>query len=158
MPVEHLHTKPQKARIPRRIVHFIGHRPGEAFLVLRMAAWVALLSFLIKLLPLPRVLSLIADTGRDRKTRNPRMTQQRLAQLVDALLGMDVLCFTPTCWKRAPVLHRYLALYGIKTRIVFGVRKEKESLLAGHAWLEANGRPLLEATPPQYTPTYSFPA
>jgi hypothetical protein len=158
MPVEQTHTKPQAAWIMRRAAHFIGQKPGEAFLLLRMAVWVALLSFLIKFLPLPRVLSLVAETSRDRKPRNPRMTQQRLAQLVDALLGMNVLCFTPTCWKRAPVLHRYLALHGIKSRIVFGVRKEKESLLAGHAWLEADGRPLLEATPPQYTTTYSFPA
>jgi hypothetical protein len=158
MPVEHTHQRAQKARSTRRFVRFLAHRPGEAFLVLRMAAWVALLSLLIKFLPLPRVLSLIAETRRDGRQRTPRMTQQRLAQLVDALLGMDVLCFTPTCWKRAPVLHRYLALYGIETRIVFGVRKEKESLLAGHAWLEADGRPLLEATPPRYTPTYSFPA
>jgi hypothetical protein len=142
----------------RRVVHFLRHKPGEAFLLLRMGAWVALLSLLIKFLPLPRVLSLIAGTSHDHRPRNPRMNEQRLAQLVDALLGINLLCFTPTCWKRAPVLHRYLALYGIKTRIVFGVRKEKESLLAGHAWLEADGRPLLEASPPQYTPTYSFPA
>ncbi|HEY9404190.1 MAG TPA: lasso peptide biosynthesis B2 protein [Pyrinomonadaceae bacterium] len=158
MPIEHKHTRPQKARVMGRAVHYIGRRPGEAFLLLRMSAWVALLSLLIRLLPLPRVLSLISDTTGDRKPRNARMTEQRLAQLVDALLGLNVLCFTPTCWKRAPVLHRYLALYGIKTRIVFGVRKETESLLAGHAWLEADGRPLLEATPPQYTTTYSFPA
>jgi hypothetical protein len=158
MPFEQTHTPPPQAGIMRRVVHFIVYRPGEAFLLLRMAAWVALLSFLIKLMPLPRVLSLIAGTTRDRKPRKTRMTQQRLAQLVDALLGIDVLCFTPTCWKRAPVLHRYLALYGIKTRIVFGVRKGKETLLAGHAWLEADGRPLLEASPPQYTTTYSFPA
>ncbi|HEX8635006.1 MAG TPA: lasso peptide biosynthesis B2 protein [Pyrinomonadaceae bacterium] len=159
MPVEHTPVRPSKPWIVRRAVHYIGRKPGEAFLLLRMAAWVAALSFLMKLLPLPRVLSLIADTGRKRKPLHPRMTQQRLAQLVDALLGMNVLCFTPTCWKRAPVLHRYLALYGIETRIIFGVRKEKETLLlAGHAWLEADGRPLLEASPPQYTTTYSFPA
>lgn len=158
MPVEHTHERPQKAWVMRRAVHFIGRRPGEAFLLVRMAAWVALLSFLIKLMPLPRVLSLISDTAGEGRARDSRMTQQRLAQLVDALLGINVLCFTPTCWKRAPVLHRYLALYGIKTRIVFGVRKEKETLLEGHAWLEADGRPLLEASPPRYTPTYSFPA
>ncbi|HYG11388.1 MAG TPA: lasso peptide biosynthesis B2 protein [Pyrinomonadaceae bacterium] len=158
MPVQHTHKSPQKAWVVRRVLHFLRHKPEEAFLLLRMAAWVALLSLLIKFLPLPRVLSLIAGTSRERRRRNPRMTEQRLAQLVDALLGINLLCFTPTCWKRAPVLHRYLALYGIKTRIVFGVRKEKESLLAGHAWLEADGRPLLEASPPQYTPTYSFPA
>ncbi len=158
MPFDHTHPGPRKAWVMRRVLHFIGRKPGEAFLLMRMAVWVALLSVLIKLLPLPRVLSLVAATGRDIKPRDTRMTQQRLAQLIDALLGINVLCFTPTCWKRAPVLHRYLALYGIRTRIVFGVRKEKETLLAGHAWLEADGRPFLEASPPDYTPTYSFPA
>ena len=158
MPVEPTYKTARKSWIIRRAAHYIGQKPGEAFLILRMAAWVALLSFLIKLLPLPRVLTLITAKGRDRKPRGNRMTQQRLAQLIDALLGINVLCFTPTCWKRAPVLHRYLALSGIETRIVFGVRKEKESLLAGHAWLEVDGRPLLEASPPQYTTTYSFPA
>lgn len=158
MPSEQTHKTPQKIWIVRRALHFIGRRPDEAFLLLRMAGWVALLSLLIKLLPLPRVLSLVADASRANVPRNPRMNEQRLAQLLDALLAINVLCFTPTCWKRAPVLHRYLALNGIETRIIFGVRKEKESLLAGHAWLEADGRPLLEASPPQYTPTYSFPA
>lgn len=142
----------------RRAVQFIRHRPCEAFLLVRMAAWVALLSVLIKFLPLPRVLSLIASPARGKQPKNFAMTQQRLAQLVDALLGMNFLCFTPTCWKRAPVLHRYLALSGIETRIVFGVRKGQDTLLAGHAWLEADGRPLLETSPPQYTTTYSFPA
>jgi hypothetical protein len=56
------------------------------------------------------------------------------------------------------VLYRYLALHGIETRVVFGVRKEDEGLLAGHAWLEADGQPLLEAKSPDYSITYSFPA
>lgn len=142
----------------RSIGQFVRRKPGEAFLLLRMAVWVVLLSVLIKFFPLPRVLALIAIPTRGQKPQHKRITQQRLAQLVDALLGMNVLCFTPTCWKRAPVLHRYLALNGIETRIIFGLRKEKESLLAGHAWLEADGRPLLEASPPHYIPTYSFPA
>ena len=123
-----------------------------------MAAWVVLLSVLIKFSPLPRVLSLIAIPTRAQKPEHRRITQQRLAQLIDALLGLNVLCFTPTCWKRAPVLHRYLALNGIETRIIFGLRKEQESILAGHAWLEADGRPLLESSPPRYIQTYSFPA
>lgn len=142
----------------RRIVHFIIHHPVEAFLVLRMGAWVAWLSLFIKFSTLPRILSFIAISPRGSKPEHPPLTQQRLAQLIDALLGLNVLCFTPTCWKRAPVLHRYLALYGIETRIVFGVRKEEESSLAGHAWLEADGQPLLETSHPQYTRTYSFPA
>lgn len=142
----------------RRIVRFISHQPVEAVLLLRMAAWVAWLSLFVKFSTLPRVLSFIATPPRGEKPEHSQLTQQRLAQLADALLGLNVLCFTPTCWKRAPLLHRYLALHGIETRIVFGVRKEGETLLAGHAWLEADGHPLLESSPPKYTPTYSFPA
>jgi hypothetical protein len=159
MPVDKKHIKPERAWLLSRTGHFIRHRPAEALLLLRMAGWVALLSLLIKFLPLPRVLSYIALPARGRASAKPSIAQTRLAQLLDALLGMNVLCFTPTCWKRAPVLHRYLALYGQETRIVFGVRKETESLLAGHAWLEAyDGRPLFEATAPRYTPTFTFPA
>lgn len=133
-------------------------KPGEFSLLLRMAAWIVALSVLIRVFPLPKVLSLVATPARGQKSLRQRVTQERLAQLVDALLGLNFLCFTPTCWKRAPILHRYLALSGIRTRIVFGLRKEKESLLAGHAWLEADGHPLLEASPPHYIQTYSFPA
>lgn len=158
MPFENNQNRADKAATLRRGVSFLRRRPGEVFLLLRMAVWVVLLSILIKFLPLPRVLSLVAIRTRGGRPKHPAMTQRRLAQLVDALLGLNVLCFTPTCWKRAPVLHRYLAFNGIETRIIFGLRKEKEALLAGHAWLEADGRPLLEAAPPRYITTYSFPS
>lgn len=139
------------------ILRFISHHPVEAFLCLRMAAWVTWLSLFIKFAPLPRVLSIISVSPRGKKPVYQVLTQQRLARLVDAVLELNILCFTPTCWKRAPILHRYLGLSGIETRIVFGVRKEEGALLAGHAWLEADNQPLLESLPPQFIPTYSFP-
>ncbi|MCA1591845.1 MAG: lasso peptide biosynthesis B2 protein [Acidobacteria bacterium] len=73
------------------------------------------------------------------------------------LLATDFWIFTPTCWKRAPVLYRYLALHGIESRVLFGVRRDGEGLLDGHAWLEAKGRPLLETTAPTYKVTFSYP-
>jgi hypothetical protein len=73
------------------------------------------------------------------------------------LLGIDASVFRPICWKRAAVLHRYLALHGMRTSIVFGVRKQNEGLLEGHAWLEAGHQPILEKSPPEYRVTYSFP-
>ena len=83
--------------------------------------------------------------------------QAELARLLDLLLAADFWVFTPTCWKRAPVLHRFLALRGIPTRVVFGVRREDRNALDGHAWLEAEGKPLLESTSPNYTVTFSHP-
>ena len=46
---------------------------------------------------------------------------------------------------------------GIETRVVFGVRREGEDALSGHAWLEAGGETILEKTAPDYRVTYSFP-
>src|ERR687884_1303243 len=104
-----------------RAGRYFWRDPRSGMLVLRMASWVIVLSILIRLFPLPRALSIIAPKYRQPTTDDPEELQQKLAGLIDALLGLDVSVFTPTCWKRAPVLHRYLALNGIKTRIIFGV-------------------------------------
>jgi hypothetical protein len=77
---------------------------------------------------------------------------------LDAVLRLDWLVFTPTCWKRAAVLHRYLALAGVETRIVFGVTEVGPArLIDAHAWLEADGLPILERSPPAFRPLYAFP-
>ena len=133
---------------------FVRRRPGETLLLVRMAGWVLLLSLLIRVLPLPRVLRLVAAPARQARRG---LSDERLVQLVDLLLGLNLLVFTPTCWKRAPVLHRYLALNGVQTRILFGVRKSGDTLLDGHAWLERDGQPVFETNPPDYVVTYSYP-
>jgi hypothetical protein len=135
----------------------VARKPRDAWLLVRLAAWVAALSALVKFLPLPKVLSLVSTSPRGPAGAGG-FSAERVAQLLDALLATDVLCFTPTCWKRAPVLHRYLALGGRETRIVFGMRRGGGGLLDGHAWLEDRAGALFEATPPDYTITYSFPS
>ena len=72
--------------------------------------------------------------------------QNELARAIDLLLSADFLMFKPICWKRAAVLHRYLSRNGITTRIIFGVRNETGGKVDGHAWLEADGQPILEST------------
>jgi hypothetical protein len=146
------------AGMPARAARLTLGEPGSALLAVRMGAWVVALSLLIKLMPLPRVLGLVAPRPRRRRPDDAALVEARLARLLDSVLAADFWVFTPTCWKRAPVLHRYLALSGIETRILFGVRREGEETLNGHAWLEACGKPLLEKTPPDYKITYSFPA
>lgn len=140
-----------------RGARFVVREPEAALLALRMSAWVAALSLLVKFMPLPRALGLVAPGRLGRAAGDAVETQAALARVLDALLASDFWFFTPTCWKRAPVLHRYLALRGIETRIVFGVRREGDNALSGHAWLEREGRPLLEAEAPDYRVTYSFP-
>ena len=129
--------------------------PNEAWLLLRMAWWVAVLSVTARCYSLPRALQIVA--GNQNKSSRHGETQAELASAIDLLLSADVLMFRPICWKRAAVLHRYLLRNGIPTRIIFGVRNEADGKFDGHAWLEANGQPILERTPPEYVVTYSFP-
>ena len=149
------------AALPRRAARLVWGEPGSALLALRMGAWVVAVSLLLKVCPLPRAMRLVSPRRRRRARSRPDAAevQARLARLLDSVLAADFWVFTPTCWKRAPVLHRYLALEGIETRVLFGVRRGVGGggALGGHAWLEAEGQPLLENTPPDYTVTYSFP-
>ena len=128
--------------------------PREAWLLLRMAWWVTILSAAAQVYSLPRALQIVAGNG---KTAGTNANEDDLAHAIDLLLATDFLMFKPICWKRAAVLHRYLARGGIPTRIIFGVRNESDGKFAGHAWLERDGRPILESTPPEYVVTYSFP-
>ena len=71
--------------------------------------------------------------------------------------AIDLFVFRRSCWKRAIVLHRFLALNGIESRINFGVRKESNGTLNGHAWLEHGGRPILEHDAGAYVVAFSLP-
>jgi len=121
-----------------------------------MAWWVVVLSVTARCFSLPRALQIVAG-DQNNSGRSPKaLNREELARAIDLLLSADFLMFTPVCWKRAAVLHRYLSRNGTSTRIVFGVRNESGNV-DGHAWLEADGQPILESTPPNYVVTYSFP-
>jgi transglutaminase superfamily protein len=147
-----------KAVLPVRVVRKFVSQPREALLLCRMAWWVVVLSIAARVYSLPRALQIVA--GSETKTKRPQdaHVQDQLACSIDRLLAADFFLFKPICWKRAAVLHRYLLRNGIATRIVFGVRNESNGQVAGHAWLEAEGEPILESSPPQYVVTYQFPS
>ena len=128
-------------------------QPDEAWLLLRMAWWVVVLSATARCYSLPRALQIVA--GNPKRSR-AAINRDDLARAIDLLLSADFLMFRPVCWKRAAVLHRYLSRNGEPTRIIFGVRNESGEV-DGHAWLEADGQPILETTTPNYVVTYSFP-
>ena len=145
------------AHITWRTGRLVVHDPQSTFLIFRMAGWVAFVTLCLKFMPLHRVLDLVTPRPRSFIKDSSTETSEKLARQLDQLLGFNVLCFTPTCWKRAAVLYRYLALNGIETRVVFGVRKELDAALAGHAWLETDGIPILESSKPEYVVTFTFP-
>ena len=132
-------------------------RPNEAWLLVRMAWWIAVLSVTARCYSLPRALEIVAGNQNNDRRSPEAINREELARAIDLLLSADFLIFKPICWKRAAVLHRYLSRSGTPTRIIFGVRNESSGIVDGHAWLESNGQPILESTPPNYVVTYSFP-
>lgn len=134
------------------------YQPGEAFLLCRMALWVGFLSAAARWFSLPRALELVSGRESTQPATESDEVAKRLASSIDLLLSADILFIKPICWKRAAILRRYLSRNGIATRILFGVRNESEGKVSGHAWLELNGKPILESAPPDYVVTYTFPS
>lgn len=123
-----------------------------------MALWVVLVSLLARVTSLPRAHQIASLGVRSRSAAGHAETEAHLARTLDRLLRRDVLVFRPTCWKRAIVLQRFLALRGIESRVNFGLRKQADGRLQGHAWLERDGRPLLEHDLGAYIVTFSLPS
>jgi len=142
----------------RRATRKFLRDPREALLMCRMAWWVSVLSLAARFYSLPRALALVAGTTANATRPADATAPEHLARAIDQLLSADMLLFKPICWKRAAVLHRYLSRHGITTRIIFGVRNEANGKVGGHAWLEAEGEPILENAPPEYVVTYRFPS
>lgn len=145
-------------KLIRGASHILLREPAEAILLARLACSVVWLTALIRVLPLPRALSIYAVRMRAKETADAEIVTARAARALDRLLAADFWVFTPTCWKRAPVLQRHLAHSGIETRVCFGVKVGDDRTIDGHAWLEAGGLPILESKPPDYNVTYTFPA
>ena len=149
---------PNAFNFSRRALRRFRSDPAEAWLLCRMAWWVSVLSVAARCFSLPRALAIVAGSQPAARRSTDPVAPLHLARALDQLLSADVFIFKPICWKRAAVLHRYLARQGVATRIVFGVRNETSGEVAGHAWLETDGEPILESTPPEYVETYSFPS
>jgi hypothetical protein len=146
------------SRLALAAIRKLFFHPADALLMCRMAWWVAFLTAATKFYSLPRALELVSARVSQAEEKYDLEIPIRLARSIDLLLAADVLFLKPICWKRAAVLRRYLSKHGLATQIVFGVRKELTTALDGHAWLELNGQPFLEKTPPEYVVTYSFPS
>jgi Transglutaminase-like superfamily len=151
------HRIEKAARVLGLAIRVIVEQPREAFLRARMALWVLVISVLARLTSLPRAQTLSSVRMRPPSGADASAVAARLARAIDSVLSVDLFVFRPSCWKRAMVLHRFLALHGIESRINFGVRKALDGTVSGHAWLEHGGRALLENESPAYVVTFALP-
>src|SRR5262245_37843563 len=88
--------------------------PRDAALSARMAAWLVVVSGLARLTSLPRAHRLVSTAVRSGSVADRAASAARLARALDRVLALDVFLFRRSCWRRAMVLHRYLALHGIE--------------------------------------------
>jgi hypothetical protein len=122
-----------------------------------MAWWIVVLSIAAQRSPLPRALEIVAgkqpidqfrsirrssaSRANDRSfAGNGRVDVQ--ADLLEARRGAASLSLA-----RRPDANHLSA-----------VRNDPTGTVTGHAWLESEGQPILESTPPEYVATYSFPS
>ena len=144
------------ARAIGRAARLLARSPYDASLSARMALWVVLVSLLARLMPLPLAHRLVSTRVRTRPHGPSADAPARLARAIDRLLRLDVLVYRRSCWRRALVLHRFLALHGIDSRVNFGLKRTTGEL-QGHAWLERDGQPFLEDDAGAYVVTFSLP-
>lgn len=129
--------------------------PRSLLLTVRMTAWIVIVTIVARLFRLQTIYRL-TETRR-RWNASAIVPPEELARRIDRVFRAGILT-DGTCWKRAAVLRRYLLLSGIETDVLFGVRKQNDGALAGHAWLERDGVPFLEREEPQYTVTFRYPS
>ena len=144
-------------RVLRRTAGKIVLEPREAVLRARMASWVLLISVLARVTSLPRAQRIASAGIRTRPAGRATVTPAALGAAIDSVLGIDLFVFRPSCWKRAMVLQRFLSLNGIESRLYFGVQQTVEGTVTGHAWLEHQGRRLLERDTGTYIVTFALP-
>ena len=143
-------------RSQQRVLQLLGfafRHPFRILLMVRMSFWILSVTVLMKMVSFEWAIKIISP--KSRRVASPIDSKiNNLPYLLDALLNLKFFVFTPTCWKRACILHRYLALAGYKTRVVFGIRKDPQNKIVGHAWLEADGKPVFEKDSTNYTRTF----
>jgi hypothetical protein len=125
--------------------------PRILLLILSAGGWLIAISLLSKWCSLPTLFRVTAP--RQFHFAWVGVAPETIVGIIDRLLNLNLWVLTPTCWKRALLLRRYLELQGIHTQVIFGVRQEEGESLNGHAWLEYQGQPLYESEKPNYKKT-----
>lgn len=132
-------------------------------MVTRMALVIAVLPLLERALSLPAMLRLLMPSGGRRADQpqgmavGPALATCRTA--LAPLLGLRVGRFRDNCMTRSLVLFHCLRRAAVPVSVHFGVERRQDDL-AGHCWLELEGRPIAEDPEPlrRLQMTYSYPA
>jgi hypothetical protein len=114
---------------------------AELRLMGSMLGWRIVLPALKRLLPLPRLVRLMAREGRGGGPRAARVgpiTTAARRLFRPRIPGAD------NCLERSLLVYRYLLREGARPELVCGVERTGEGI-AGHAWVLLDGRPVSDS-------------
>lgn len=114
---------------------------GEVRLMGSMLGWRIALPALKRLLPLPRLVRLMARGGRrdgPGATRVEPITAAARRLFRPRIPGAD------NCLERSLLVYRYLLRDGARPELVCGVERNGDGI-AGHAWVQLDGRPVSDS-------------
>jgi Transglutaminase-like superfamily len=110
--------------------------PGELLLSGRMLLWAGVLPVLKRVLPLPRLVALMAPRHRGGSD------EQRLQAVVTLARWMyRTRALRENCLERSLITYRYLPAVAEDSRLILGVRRGDDGP-PGHAWLTLGGLPV----------------
>ena len=130
--------------------------PADAWLMARMAAWALCLPVLKRVVPLPRLVQMMAAPAATRP--GPRDAEREgrivaISRLVSApLVRADI-----GCLQRSLLAYRFLGAAGARPSLVVGMRREAGQV-HGHAWVTVDGEPAGESAAwvGQFSPALVF--
>lgn len=122
------------------------------WLFIRIGFWLALVSILLRLIPLPSILKLLTP----KKPSKKKWQKDKLVNFISLWLGQDRAFFRRSCLKRSLVLYRYLNLQKEPARFFIGIKKEDDKIL-GHAWIMLGEQKLFPDENINYKIIYTYP-
>jgi hypothetical protein len=121
-----------------RRVRSVIERPGDVWLICRMAVWAIVLP------PLKRVvrLEILARIMWSDAARGASDTDKVIA--LSRLLTRRTASSAGSCYERSLLAYRFLSQRGAEVSLVAAVKKEHGSV-TGHAWVTVDGAPVGES-------------
>ena len=117
----------------------------EIYPLMRSGALIALLPAMIRVMPVPRVLSVLEPKTR---RRDCSLSVYELAHIVNALSRRAPRFGVGECLIRSFVLYSLLRRFAYDPVLLIGIRFAKNNLDC-HSWIEVDGEPLCEFNNPR---------
>ena len=123
-----------------RVIAGCIRSPADVWLAARMTGWRIAVPLLKWRLPLPRLARLMWT--RSRRADRDRAREQRIVTLAEALCGPHGDSVLDNCLERSLVSYRFLSQAGADAELAFGVARDRDDPVRGHAWVRLDGEPV----------------